>query len=105
MKPRRTRRPATPAASLDQKAIDALYGLEPVIEPEQAGPASAGTGGAQFTSVQCPYCGEPFETLLYLSAGSSSYIEFCQIGCRPIEIGIEVAVNGELTSVSARHSD
>jgi hypothetical protein len=109
MKPRRTRPPANPAvaaaaaAALDQKAIDALYGLEPVIEPEQILAASA--GGTQFTTVQCPYCGEPFETLLDLSAGSASYIEDCQICCRPIEIGIDVAVNGALDSVSARRSD
>lgn len=103
MKPRRPRAPATPPAALDQKAIDALYGLEPVIEPEQSAPA--GAAGTQLTSVQCPYCGEPFETVLDLSAGSASYIEDCQICCRPIEIGIDVAADGGLTSVSARRSD
>ena|ERR1700722_3719805 len=106
MKPRRPRsRPATPAAppALDEKAIDALYGLEPVIEPDEG--ASASAAGTQVTSVQCPYCGEPFETLLDLSAGSASYIEDCQICCRPIEIGIDVAADGSLTQVSARRSD
>jgi hypothetical protein len=106
MKPRRPRpRPATQATTiaLDEKAIDALYGLEPVIEPDEGGPASA--AGTQFTSVQCPYCGEPFETLLELSAGSATYIEDCQICCRPIEIGIEVAADGALMQVSARRSD
>jgi hypothetical protein len=103
MKPRRPRPPIAPPAALDEKAIDALYGLEPVIEPEQSAPASA--GGTQFTSVQCPYCGEAFETLLDLSAGSASYIEDCQVCCRPIEIGIEVGDDGALTSVSARRSD
>ena len=103
MKRRRPRSPTALPAALDQKAIDALYGLEPVIEPEQSAPASA--GGTQFTSVQCPYCGEAFETLLDLSAGSASYIEDCQICCRPIEIGIDVAADGALTSVSARRSD
>ena len=89
--------------------IDGLYGLEPVFEPEQSSPASAtsatSAGGAQFTTVQCPYCGEPFDTLVDLSAGSASYIEDCQICCRPIELGIEVAVNGGLTSVTARRED
>lgn len=107
MKPRRTRSRATLAAPLDQKAIDALYGLEPVFEPQQGVPAStAGAeGGAQITTVQCPYCGERFDTLVDLSAGSTSYIEDCQICCRPIELAIEVAVDGALTSVSARRSD
>jgi hypothetical protein len=103
MKRRRPHSPAAPAATLDQKAIDALYGLEPVIEPEQSAPASA--AGTQFTSVQCPYCGEPFDTLLDISAGSASYIEDCQICCRPIEIGIDVGADGALTSVTARRSD
>jgi hypothetical protein len=109
MKPRRPRSrlatppaPAAPAA-LDEKAIDALYGLEPVIEPDEGAPASA--AGTQFTSVQCPYCGEAFETLLDLSGGSASYIEDCQVCCRPIEIDIDVAADGALAAVSARRSD
>src|ERR1700680_2681907 len=106
MKPRRTRSRATPAPSLDQKAIDALYGLDPVFEPEQTAPASSTSpGGAQFTTVQCPYCGEPFDTLVDLSAGSASYIEDCQVCCRPIELGLEVGPNGELGPVSARRTD
>jgi hypothetical protein len=103
MKPRRPRTPVAPPAALDAKAIDALYGLEPVIEPEHS--AAANAAGTQLTNVQCPYCGEPFETLLDLSAGSASYIEDCQICCRPIEIDIDVAADGALTSVSARRSD
>jgi hypothetical protein len=106
MKPRRTRSRATADASLDHKAIDALYGLEPVFEPEQSVPASGtSSGAAQFTTVQCPYCGEPFDTLVDLSAGSASYIEDCQICCRPIELGIDVGVNGGLTAVSVRRTD
>src|SRR5579863_5738377 len=106
MKPRRPRpQPAAQdrPATLDEKAIDALYGLEPVIEPDEGAPA--GAAGTAFTSVQCPYCGEQFETLLDLSAGSAAYIEDCQICCRPIEIGIDVAADGSLTQVSARRSD
>lgn len=32
----------------------------------------------------CPYCGEPVEALLDLSAGDQSYIEDCPVCCRPI---------------------
>jgi Cysteine-rich CPXCG len=107
MKPRRTRPRAPSAEALDAQAIDALYGLEPVFEPQHTGPGSGASteGGSQFASVQCPYCGEPFETQVDLSAGPSTYIEDCQVCCRPIELGIEIAMNGELTSVSARRSD
>jgi hypothetical protein len=103
MKPRRTRSPPALAAQLDQKAIDARYGLEPVFEPQQS--ARAGDGVAQFATVQCPYCGEPFDTLVDLSAGSASYVEDCQVCCQPIELVIEVAMNGNLTSVGARRCD
>ena len=103
MKPRRARSRAASAPPLDQQAIDALYGLEPVFEPQSN--AAPSEGGAQFTSVQCPYCGEPFDTLIDLSAGSTSYIEDCQVCCRPIELGIEVAMDGSLSSVSAGRCD
>jgi hypothetical protein len=88
------------------QAIDALYGLEPVIEPEQGAPAgAAGAQGTQFTTVQCPYCGEPFDTLVDLSAGSTAYIEDCQVCCRPIELDIEVGIDGALGAVGVRRTD
>jgi hypothetical protein len=107
MKPRRPRSRARSASALEQQAIDALYGLEPVFEPEHSAAASAAASdaGTQFTTVQCPYCGEPFDTLVDLSAGSATYIEDCQICCRPIELGIELSMNGDLTSVNARRTD
>jgi hypothetical protein len=55
--------------------IDALYGLEPVFEPDQSEKAGISEAGTQFVSVSCPYCGESFETLVDVSAGSASYIE------------------------------
>jgi Cysteine-rich CPXCG len=85
--------------------IDALYGLEPVFEPDQseaAGPAEAGT---RFVSVSCPYCGEAFETLVDVSAGSASYIEDCQVCCQPIEMSLTVDDSGEFTGLSARRGD
>ena len=103
MKPRRPRSPPASAAQLDHKAIDARYGLEPVFEPQQS--ASTGDGAAQFATVQCPYCGEAFDTLVDLSAGSASYVEDCQVCCQPIELAIEVAMNGNLSSVGARRCD
>jgi hypothetical protein len=97
MKPR-----ATPP--LDEAAIDALYGLEPVIDPAREA-AQADGGQIQFTIVQCPYCGEPFETALDTSGGSSSYIEDCQVCCRPIEMKLEVGVDGELLRLTLQRSD
>ena len=47
-----------PARELKDRDIDELYGLEPVFEP---GARDSGEL-AEFMSVQCPYCGESFET-------------------------------------------
>jgi endogenous inhibitor of DNA gyrase (YacG/DUF329 family) len=33
---------------------------------------------------QCPYCGEPVEAVLDLSAGDQQYIEDCPVCCRPV---------------------
>ena len=85
--------------------IDALYGLEPVFEPDQSDAAGTNAAGTQFVSVSCPYCGEAFETLVDVSAGSASYIEECQICCQPIEMSVTVDDSGEFTSLSARRGD
>lgn len=48
--------------------------------------------------IRCPYCGEAVYILLDLSAGSQSYIEDCQVCCRPIEISFETG-DGQLESL------
>lgn len=51
-------------------------------------------------TIQCPYCGESYETIVDLSAGSQRYVEDCAVCCRPIEIALRVGDDGELTDVS-----
>ena len=41
-------------------------------------------------SATCPYCGEPIELVVDESAGSSSYIEDCQVCCSPMQVDVEV---------------
>lgn len=41
-------------------------------------------------SATCPYCGEAIELVVDVSAGSSSYIEDCQVCCRPMQVDVEV---------------
>ena len=84
-------------------AVDELYGLEPVIEPGED--AAARGESLQSRGVQCPYCGEMFETLIDLSGGSTSYIEDCQVCCRPIQFRLEVADDGGRASVQTSRSD
>jgi hypothetical protein len=99
-------RPQAPIPNLDPEVIDALYGLEPVFEPSSPVPETAAqTAAAQFQSVQCPYCGETFETLADSSAGSATYIEDCQICCQPIEFCLEVDAAGALASLETRRTD
>lgn len=38
----------------------------------------------EFESYICPWCGEPAEAALDLSAGDQQYIEDCPVCCRPI---------------------
>jgi hypothetical protein len=85
-----------PRAPVSQESIDELYGLEPVFEP------GVGSGElTQFVNVQCPYCGESFETAVDLSAGSFRYVEDCQVCCQPIELAGEVDDGGGLFGVTA----
>jgi hypothetical protein len=84
--------------------IDAAYGLEPVFEPGVAGPGGT-QPGSEFHQIQCPYCGEAFETLIDLSAGSATYIEDCQVCCQPIEFKVEVDAAGALDALSVGRGD
>jgi hypothetical protein len=70
--------------------VDELYGLEPVIEPGDGEGAGNGAAGLQWWAVQCPYCGEPFDTAIDFSSGSTSYIEDCPVCCRPIEFRLDI---------------
>lgn len=99
------RLPSDPPAPRD---IDALYGLEPVFEPGAAptDPESDPTPGttAAFHTVQCPYCGEPFETLVDPANGAATYIEDCQICCQPIEFELQIDAQGALSALNVRRS-
>ena len=41
----------------------------------------------------CPYCGEPISMVLDLSVPEQTYIEDCEVCCRPIQI--RYAADGE----------
>lgn len=80
----------------DARAIDERYGLKPACEP------GTGSGGlTPFVTVQCPYCGEQYETAVDLSAGSFRYVEAAQVCCQPIEPAGEVDEDGGLLGVTA----
>jgi len=89
------------------ETVDAEYGLEPVFEPDQAleDRADDDTDGTRVELIQCPYCGESFETLVDLSAGSADYIEDCRVCCQPIEFTLELDATGRLRGLTSRRSD
>ena len=101
-RPRRTPTPqnVAPGRAPDGAAIDALYGLEPVFEPE-----SATAELTEFAAVDCPYCGESYSATIDLSAGSFCYMEDCQICCQPIELSGEIDDAGLLKSLAGRRID
>jgi hypothetical protein len=90
-------------ASVDARSIDELYGLEPVYEP--GAPPGGRLMPEEFVSVQCPYCGERFETRIDLTTNDPGYVEDCQVCCRPIEIGIERDPGGALLAVKVQRMD
>jgi hypothetical protein len=96
--------PKRPAILSEAPSIDVQYGLEPVIDPSVS--ADDGTPGSmQFHLVECPYCGESFETPVDTSSGSARYVEDCQICCQPIEFSLKVDHAGVLQSLSTVRSD
>jgi hypothetical protein len=86
-------------------SIDEIYGLEPLFEPAAATGGDAPGEGVRLQRVECPYCGESFETQVDTSSGSTCYIEDCQVCCQPIEFTIEVDDTGALSAVTLRRSD
>jgi hypothetical protein len=103
--PRAGKKPSNRGAKpSDAQSIDMQFGLEPVIDPSLS--ADAGDrSGTQFHLVQCPYCGESFETPIDTSSGSARYVEDCQICCQPIEFDLEVDHAGVLQSLSTLRND
>jgi hypothetical protein len=56
------------------------------------------------TRVQCPYCWERFSILVDGSVEAQSYVEDCEICCRPIDFDVSIDENDQV-SVQARLQD
>ena len=86
---------------LDGQSIDTLYGLEPVWEPA----ARERLAPEEFVPVRCPYCGERLETRVDLTTEEPSFVEDCEVCCRPIEFHIERDAGGVLAALKVRRLD
>jgi hypothetical protein len=82
--------------SLEPRAIDRLYGLEPLYEP---GEGPVGLLPEEFVGFQCTWCGERLETHVDLTGGAQSYVEDCQVCCRPMQLTLELEENGALRAL------
>jgi transcription elongation factor Elf1 len=49
----------------------------------------------------CPYCGQEISMVLDLSAATQTYIEDCEVCCKPVEISFDVE-DGEPVHFNAR---
>ena len=58
----------------------------------------------QDRKISCPYCGEPIDIVVDVSAGGQSYIEDCQVCCRPMNLSFEVA-DDELATLTVERGD
>ncbi len=58
----------------------------------------------QTTPIQCPYCGEDIDIVVDTSVAEQSYIEDCQVCCKPIEIFVSVE-DGEIIELLVRSDD
>ena len=88
---------------LSDAEIDALYGLEPALDAQT--PDADRDVSPAFVVVNCPYCGEPFETSADASAGPCKYVEDCQVCCQPIEMELKVDDAGNFEQLVLRRGD
>ena len=59
----------------------------------------------ELARVDCPYCGESFDTTVDLSGGDQLYVEDCAVCCRPITLVLNVLDDGEFTLDARRDQD
>lgn len=60
--------------------------------------------GEQEVTAQCPYCFSPISFVLEAFAGAQSYIEDCEVCCRPIQISY-AAEDGDIIDFSVERLD
>lgn len=60
--------------------------------------------GTEPVEIQCPYCGETVSILVDPSVENQSYIEDCQVCCRPINLTVTIGEEG-VPSVEATAED
>ena len=57
-----------------------------------------------FVDIQCPYCGEWIGIVVDASVDGQSYVEDCQVCCKPIQLNVQLDEDGN-PEVRARSQD
>lgn len=47
-------------------------------------------------NIECPYCGESLDVLIDQSEAGQTYIEDCQVCCRPINFSLVADFDGNI---------
>ncbi len=63
-----------------------------------------GANPTETVSIRCPYCGEPETVVIDCSQGSQTYVEDCQVCCRPMELTVTLDAGG-LPEVAVTRDD
>ena len=56
-------------------------------------------------AASCPYCGEPIELVVDTSVAEQSYVEDCEVCCRPIVVRVAASDDDESTVRVARENE
>ena len=56
-------------------------------------------------SISCPYCGETISILVDDSLPEQTYVEDCQVCCRPIVLNVTVNSDGDVSVVATAEND
>lgn len=59
----------------------------------------------EWLTVQCPWCGEGFETPVDPSGGNQQYVEDCQVCCQPILLDVTVDADGQVALAARREGE
>jgi hypothetical protein len=89
------------AALPDSSEVDRLYGLEPLFEPG----AETSSALGEFVQLQCPWCGEISGAAIDLTTGDRTWVEDCQVCCRPMRVTMDLDEKGAIAEISAHRDD
>jgi len=59
----------------------------------------------ELARIDCPYCGESYDTTVDLSSGDQHYVEDCAVCCRPIVLVLSLDDDGSFQLATRREQD